>query len=146
MSWCTCSWKAIWWVLLTAPSPKSFSTVTSKLSTQNTVITICELSVLIGRILPMSWRRLQQVFSVTFFRLPRRLEDVLKTSWRRLANTSWRHLPRRLQDVFKTNLQDVFKKSWKTKNCYAGDALKTSSRRLEDQQMFAGYILCCCYY
>ena len=28
--------------------------------------------------------------------------------------------------------------SWKTKNCYAEDVLKTSSRRLEDQQMFAG--------
>ena len=52
----------------------------------------------------------------------------------------------RLQDVFMTSLQDVFKTSWKTKNCYAKDVLKTSSRhvlkassrRLEDQQMFAG--------
>ena len=45
-----------------------------------------------------------------------------------------------LQDVFKTCLQDVFKTclqrnnfsssktSWKTKNCYAEDMLKTSSR------------------
>ena len=39
--------------------------------------------------------------------------------------------------------------SWKTKNCYAEDVLKTSSRpvlktslrRLEDQQMFAGRLL-----
>ena len=30
------------------------------------------------------------------------------------------------------------KTSWKTKNCYAEDALKTSSRHLEDQQIFAG--------
>ena len=68
----------------------------------------------------MSSRRLQDVFGVTIFRLPRRLHDVLKTS---------------LQDVFK---QGVFKTCWKTKNCYAEEVLKTSSRRLEDQQMFAG--------
>ena len=51
---------------------------------------------------------------------------------------SSRHLARFLQNVFKT--------SWKTKNCYSQDvlkrssrhALKTSSRRLEDQQIFAG--------
>ena len=36
--------------------------------------------------------------------------------------------------------EEVFKTSWKTKKCYAEDVLKTSSRRLEDQQMFAGYI------
>ena len=44
---------------------------------------------------------------------------------------------------------DVFKTSWKTKNCYAEDVLKTparhvfktSSRRLEDQQMFAGLLV-----
>ena len=51
-----------------------------------------------------------------------------------------------LQDVFKTSSRHVFKASWKTKNCYAEDVLKTSlrhvlrtsSRRLPDQQMFAG--------
>ena len=56
--------------------------------------------------------------------LQTRLEDVLKTSWRRLedilgrciANTSWRRL------------EEVFKRSWKTKSV----TLKTSSRRLED--------------
>ena len=47
-----------------------------------------------------------------------------------------------LQNVFKTYLQDVFKTSWKTKNYYAEDVLKTSSRRLQDQQMFAGQFLC----
>ena len=44
--------------------------------------------------------------------------------------------------------EDVFKTSWNTKNCYAEDALKTSSRHVlqmssrchEDQQMFAGKI------
>ena len=59
-------------------------------------------------------------------------QDLLKTSSR---------------NVFKTSLLDVFKTSWKTKNCYTEDVLKTSSRhvlktssrRLEDQEMFAGY-------
>ena len=48
------------------------------------------------------------------------LQDIFKTSSRH---------------VFKRYLQDVFKTSWKTKNCYAEDVLKTSSTRLEDQQM-----------
>ena len=61
-----------------------------------------------------SWRRLKNVFSVTILRLPRRLEDVLKTS-----------------------CKDVLKISCKTKNCYAKDVLKTcledmSWRCLED--------------
>ena len=66
----------------------------------------------------MSSRRLHDVFSVTIFRLPRRLEDLFKTfcemSSRRLVRrkivmlkTYWRHLQdmswRRLRDVLKTN-------------------------------------------
>ena len=91
--------------------------------------------------------------------IPNKILFVSKTSWRRLQDMSSRHL----EDVFKTSsrclqrnnfsssktswrcLQDVFKTSWKTKNWYAEDVLKTSSRhvlntsswRLEDQQMFA---------
>ena len=57
------------------------------------------------RLQDMSSRRLQDVFSVTIFRLPRRLPDVFKTSskrlgrrkivtlktcWRRLQDMSWR--------------------------------------------------------
>ena len=65
---------------------------------------------------------LEDFFSVTIFRLPRRLV-------------------RRFQEVFKT--------CSKIKNCYAEDMLKTSpshvlktfSRHLEDQQMFAGMYL-----
>ena len=72
--------------------------------------------------LDMSWRSLQHVFSVTILRLPWRLEDVLNTSWRRLAKTFWI----RLEDL----LQDVFKTSWKMKNCYAEDVLKTSWRHV----------------
>ena len=62
-----------------------------------------------------------------------RLQDVLrvvfKTSSRRLCKAS----SRRLQNIFKT--------SWKTKDCYAEDVLKTSSRRVQDQKMFAGIYL-----
>ena len=59
-----------------------------------------------------------------------------------LSKTSWR----RRQDMSSRHPEGTFKTSWKTKNCYAEDVLKTSSRhvfktslrRLEDQQMFAG--------
>ena len=84
------------------------------------------------------------------------LQDVLKISWRKVFKTSSRHVfntssrniqdmsSRRLEDVlrdlFKMSLQDVFKTSWKTKNCSAEDVLKTSSGRLEGQQMFGGNI------
>ena len=81
------------------------------------------------------------------FRTPSR--HVVKTSWRRLHRNNFsssKASSRRLQDVFARCLQDIFETSWKTKNCYAEDVLKTSSRhilktswrRLQDQQMFAG--------
>ena len=54
-----------------------------------------------------SSRRLQDVFSITVFPLPRRL-----------AKTSWRHLARRLEDV------------WKMKKCYTKDVFKTSRRNV----------------
>ena len=73
------------------------------------------------------WKCLEDVFSVTFFYLPRRLEDmfarrllvdVLKTSWRRrFANTPWRRLQRRLKNVLKTSKTRI---------------AKTSSRSLEN--------------
>ena len=70
----------------------------------------------------MPWKRLEDIFAGS-------LEDVLKTSWRRLQNvlkTSWR----RLEGVLKTfwrRLEDVFKTSWR----YLEYVLKTSWRRLE---------------
>ena len=72
----------------------------------------------------------QDLFSVTIFRLPRRFKEIFKAALKRLVRC----------------LQDVIKTSWKTKNCYAEDMLKTSSRHvlktcsrcLEDQQLFAG--------
>ena len=80
----------------------------------------------------ISSRRLQDFFSILLF--------VFKTSCKMSS--------RRLQDVFKTYFQHVLKTSRKTKKCYTEDVLKmssrhvlkTSSRRLEDQQIFAGYI------
>ena len=45
-------------------------------------------------VLKTSWRSLEDVFSVTFFRLPRRLQDVIKSY---------------LQDIF----EDVFRTSWR---------------------------------
>ena len=89
-------------------------------------------------VLKTSWRRLEDVFSVTFFCLPRRLEDIIarrfaSTSWRRLEDvfkTSWRRLTRCLEEVLGRRiantswrrLQDVFKTSWNTKSV----TLKTS--------------------
>ena len=60
-------------------------------------------------------------------RLQRNNFTSFKTSWRRLAKMSWNVLQRRVEDVLKKSwrrLQDVFQKSWKTKNCYAGDVFK----------------------
>ena len=91
-----------------------------------------------------SSRRLQDVFSVTLFVFQdvflKCLQDVFKTSPRRLA--------RRLQDVFKTCLQDVLQLCLQDvledkKNV----TLKTTSRRIQDvfstsspRRMFLGEI------
>ena len=87
----------------------------------------------------MPWKFLKDIFA-------RRLEGVLKTSWRRLGDflntilqdvlkTFWSRLKdvlktsgRRLQNVLKMLLQDVLKKSSKRLE----DVLKTSWKRLED--------------
>ena len=89
------------------------------------------------RLEDMSWRRLQHVFSVTILRLPRRLEDVFKTSrkasWRRLECMSWR----RLEDAFARRPKDVLKMSSRQYIGLEQDVLKTSSSRW----MFAGWFL-----
>ena len=72
----------------------------------------------------MSSRRLQDVFSVTIFCLPRRLQDILKTS---------------CKNVLKTFSRRICKMSSRRLGRRKIVTLKTSSRRLEDQQMFAGY-------
>ena len=88
-----------------------------------------------------------------FFKMSSR--HVLKTSSRRLQRndfSSSKTSSRRLQEVFARRLRDIFKTSWKTKTCYAEDLWKTSlrhilkmfSRRLENQQIFAGKRRCLC--
>ena len=86
-----------------------------------------------------SWRRLKHVFTVTIFRLSRRLKDILqdvlkassrglgrqkivalKTSSRRLENISWRSL----KDMSWRSLEDIpwrrLQTSWKQKTCLLG--------------------------
>ena len=99
-----------------------------------------------------SWRYVFKTSSRHVFKASSR--HAFKTSSRLLqrnnfssSKTSSRRFARCLQDVF-ASVQDVLEKSWKTKNCYTEDVLKTSSRhvfkassrRLEDQQMFAGQL------
>ena len=50
------------------------------------------------RLQDMSRRRLQHVFSVTILRLPRRFQDVLKTSCKDVLKRSWRRLQDLLED------------------------------------------------
>ena len=115
-------------------------------------------------VLKTPWSRLEDVFSVTFFCLPRRLEDIIarrlaNTSWKRLEDvlmTSWKTSWRRLESVLKTSLrrlEDVLgkrianrswrrkiaKTSWKTKSV----TLQTSLRRLEDVLENKKYLLGC---
>ena len=75
-----------------------------------------------------SWRCLQDVFA-------RRLEDVLKTSWRHLENvlkTSWRRLENVLKTSWrrmdKTNILVLTKTSWRR---WLIRIYSSSSRRLE---------------
>ena len=97
----------------------------------------------------------QDVFSITIFRLPRRLQDVFqkrlqgvfkmssqdvfKTFSRRFQNVLARLFfkttsRRRLATMSRRHLQDVFKTSCKTKKCYTEDVFSTYSPR----RMFAG--------
>ena len=72
------------------------------------------------RLKDMSWRRFQNVFSVTIFRFPRRLEDVLKASWKRKNCYAEGVLKICLQNVLTTCLQNVFKPSWRQTKCLLG--------------------------
>ena len=89
-------------------------------------------------VLKTSWRRLEHVFSVTIFWLPRRLEDVLQR--RRLEDISQDVLEderflcwRRLQDILKACLEDVLTTCLEDvlKACLE-DILKTSWRQKKD--------------
>ena len=92
-----------------------------------------------------SSRRLQDVFSITVFPLPRRLEDILqdvlktsgrsknvtlKTSSRRLEEMSWRCLDdmswRRFEDMSWRRLEHI---SWRLLKTCLEDVFKTSWRQ-----------------
>ena len=79
---------------------------------------------------------LQDFFSVTIFRLLRRLQDVLwdvfKKSSRRLQDVledekllRWR----RVEEVFKTCLEDTFKTSWRPTNACCDDIKRVKQRQ-----------------
>ena len=82
----------------------------------------------------------QGVLKTSFvFIFRRRLQDVLKTSSRRLGQDQYIRLghmsSRRLQDVFKRSsrrFQDIFKTSAKLSSRHLQDVFKTSSRRLQN--------------
>ena len=84
-----------------------------------------------------SWIRLQHVFSLTILRLPRRLEEVLKTSWRRLAKTSSIRLGRQKIVMLKTSSRPLEDMSWRLLE-------GISWRRLQDvseaNKIFTGYL------
>ena len=90
----------------------------------------------------MYWRRLQHVFSVTVLRLPRRLEDVLKTTWKTKKCYDEDVLKTCLGDVLKTCLEDVLKTSWKhVFKMFWRHILKTSWRHYgEKQNTYCGYL------
>ena len=64
-----------------------------------------------------SWRRLHHVFSVTIFRLPRCLQDVLQICledlWKTYLKTSWRRLRRRKIFTLITSWRSLEDMSWK---------------------------------
>ena len=84
----------------------------------------------------MSSRRLEDVFGVTIFRLPRLLQDVYKTPSRRVCKKSSKDIfkasAQDVKDVFKTSSQDVLTRCLR----------KTSSRRFEDVFKTSSRLVC----
>ena len=72
-----------------------------------------------------SWRRIQHVFSIKNFHLPRRLEGVLQIRLSSVLKTSWRRLGRRKIVMLKTSWRRLEDMSW-------GRLKDMSWRRLED--------------
>ena len=77
-----------------------------------------------------SWRRLHHVFSVTVFRLPRRLQGVLQICledlWKTYLKTSWRCLRRRKIFTLITSWRSLEDMSWKRPE----DVLETKKESL----------------
>ena len=76
-------------------------------------------------------RRLQDMSSRRLKDIPLRcLQDMSSRRLQDSFNVSTLLLPSRLQGISKAYLQEIFKRSWKTKNCYAEDVWKASSRHV----------------
>ena len=77
-----------------------------------------------------SWRLLHHVFSVTIFRLPRCLQDVLQICledlWKISLKTSWRRLRRRKIFTLITSWRSLEDMSWKRPE----DVLETKKKSL----------------
>ena len=67
----------------------------------------------------MSWRRFQNVFSVTILRLPRHLKDILKTSWK----------------TKKCYAEDVFMTSCRQTKFLLGKSLSSKSKPVSDKSI-----------
>ena len=84
----------------------------------------------------ISWRRLQNVFSVTICCLGTHFEDVLKTC----RKTSWRRLGRKknryAEDVLRICLEDVLKTSWSHTKCLLGISVSNKSKSVSNKSIF----------
>ena len=94
------------------------------------------LNISLQEVLKTSWRRLEDVFKTSW----RRLEDVLKTFLQDVLKTSWK----RLEDVLKTSSEDVrLRRTYSSWSRRLEDVLKTSSedkdeRRLNQDECLVG--------
>ena len=88
------------------------------------------------RLEDMSWRSLQHVFSVTVLRLPRRLEDVLKTTWKTKKCYDEDVLKTCLEDVLKTCLEDVLKTLWRQAKYLLGISVSNKSKCVSNKSIF----------
>ena len=92
---------------------------------------------------------LQDVLKMSCF--SRRLEDVLKMSWRRFCKTSWKRLENVLKTssrrIAKTNILVLTKTSRRRlKDVFWRRRRKTSSRRLHQDECLMGNMSCSIYH
>ena len=108
------------------------------LRTRKNLVSLNPANIRLGEdVLKTAWRRFEDVFSVTFFCLPRHLENVLKTSWRHNSKTSCKHVLKTSWRRLGRYLKDVLKTSWRRLGRRLGDIsgrriANTSGRRLKD--------------
>ena len=88
------------------------------------------------RLQDMSWRHLQYVFSIIILRLPRRLEEVLKTSCKTKNCYTEDVLKTCLQDVLKTYLEDVLKTLWRETKDLMGISVSNKSECVSNKFIF----------